>query len=75
LGDAVVQLLENPELRSQMSLAARQRVEEKFDLNLTTALLAQAFHSLVTLSSSSTALKTLPFGLPAGLKRNGDISQ
>jgi glycosyltransferase involved in cell wall biosynthesis len=49
LGNAVLQVLENPRLRDQMSLAARQRAEQKFDLNLTTSHLAQAFHSLLKL--------------------------
>jgi colanic acid/amylovoran biosynthesis glycosyltransferase len=72
LGDAVLQVLENPTLRNQMSLAARQRAEQKFDLNLTTSLLAQGFHSLLSCPPSSSSLKT-PFSLPAGIKRSGDL--
>jgi glycosyltransferase involved in cell wall biosynthesis len=74
LGDAVLQVLENPKLRNQMSLAARQRAEQKFDLNLTTSLLAQGFHSLLSYPPASTNLKA-PFSLPAGIKRSGDLPQ
>ena len=74
LGNAVLHLLETPELRAQMSLAARQRAEQKFDLNLTTGLLAQGFRSLLSLPYSSNSLKTLPTTLQPGLKRSGDIS-
>jgi glycosyltransferase involved in cell wall biosynthesis len=72
LGDAVLQVLDNPRLRDQMALAARERAEQKFDLNSTTSLLAQGFHSLLSFPPASGSLKT-PFSLSAGIKRNGDL--
>jgi glycosyltransferase involved in cell wall biosynthesis len=74
LGEAVLQLLEEPGLRGHMSEAARQRAEQKFDLKLSTALLAQGFRSLVNSPLPANNLKRLSSTLPASMKHNGDIS-
>lgn len=74
LGNAVLRLIENPELRQEMSAAARQRAEQKYDLVLTTALLAQGFHNLLSCPPSSNNLEALPPTLQNRIPRTGDRS-
>lgn len=47
LGEAVLNLIADPALRKRMGLAARRRVEQKFDLNSCIELLAQEFRNLL----------------------------
>jgi len=73
LGDAVIRLIDDATLRKQMSRAARQRVEQKFDLNAVIALIDQEFRGIVQNSVNWGKLDVSQMAVQETAEQNGLI--
>lgn len=71
LGQAVLKLIADPALKAQFALAARRRVEQKFDLNACLARLADEFRTLLGYSLSAENLESSPAMVQKGTGGNG----
>jgi glycosyltransferase involved in cell wall biosynthesis len=71
LGDAVLKLLQDPDLMARMGEASRRRVVDRFDINRTVSLVAEGFRTILDLDPLAARSKPAKVRAAQGENQNG----